>query len=51
MGLRYSSKVKAKELNDTESMEKLENLKIDIWVSGENNELGKNMTWCLKDEL
>ncbi|AFA48030.1 hypothetical protein [Acetobacterium woodii] len=42
---------KAKELNDTESMTKLENLKIDIWIPGENNELGKNITWCLKDEL
>ena len=42
---------KAKELNDSESMEKLENLKIDIWIPGENNELGKNVSWCLKDEL
>ncbi len=42
---------KAKELNDSESMEKLENMKIDIWIPGENNELGKNVSWCLKDEL
>lgn len=42
---------KAKELNDTESMKKLEDLEIDIWVPGENNELGKNIIWRLKDEL
>jgi len=42
---------KAQELNDLESMEKLEQLKIDIWIPGENNELGKNVSWSLKDEL
>lgn len=42
---------KAQELNDTESMEKLKNLEISVWVPGENNELGKNVNWRLKDEL
>ena len=41
---------KAQELNDTESMEKLEKLVISVWVPGENNKPGEYVDWCLKEE-
>jgi hypothetical protein len=42
---------KAKELNDTESMKKLENLEINDWILDDNNHEGKRKNWRLKDEL
>ncbi|MBC3887131.1 hypothetical protein GH810_02255 [Acetobacterium paludosum] len=42
---------KAQELNDTESMEKLKNLELDVWIPGENHQPGKHVNWSLKEEL
>lgn len=42
---------RAKDLDDQESIEKLENLVLDVYVPGNNNERGKRINWCLKDEL
>jgi len=42
---------KAHELNDAESMEKLKNLELDVWIPGKNNQPGKHVNWSLKQEL
>ena len=47
----YFTKTALRTHKEKREFEKLENLKIDIWIPGENNELGKNVSWCLKDEL
>ncbi|WKY44203.1 hypothetical protein Q5O14_16495 [Eubacteriaceae bacterium ES2] len=42
---------KAQELKDTESIEKLENLVLDVFIKGEDDHPGRRIDWCLKDEL
>ncbi len=42
---------KAHDLGDQESIEKLENLVLDVYVPGDKDQPGRRVNWCLGDEL